>query len=345
MSSHRRTLAAAVASAAASVSLYPIFTGGVWFLAGLGAIAVVAAAGTATRWRRLPEPVCLAAGLVALLLYLNLAFAQQQVTAAPAADARLRPTTRAPGRPGVRRRGHVRSPSPRAGPDGAARGRRHRDRGPAHRLDGGPAWQRRAGGPAAAAAVHRAVHAQRRPRLLRHHGGVLRRHRRLSRPAQQRGQGPHPRVGIPGPVRPQRARHEGPGGGRAKGRLRLGRRRPDPAPGGAGIARHPAIRRRAAGDRRARRRRREQRRGGGRRVPRGGHAVLAAALVRADHAVADRARLHHRRHIPRLPPALRARQAHRFRVVAVQPAGSDGASRPAAAGAARAHGRRHWTAR
>ena len=180
----------------------------------------------------------------------------QQVTAAPAADARLRPTTRAPGRPGVRRRRQVRSPGPRAGPDGAARGRRHRDRGPAHRLDGGPAWQRRAGGPAAAAAVHRAVHAQRRPRLPRHHGGVLRRHRRVSRPAQQRGQGPHPRVGIPGPVRPQRARHEGPGGGRAKGRLRLGDRRPDPAPGRPGAARHPAIRRRAAGDRRARRRRR-----------------------------------------------------------------------------------------
>ena len=78
MSSHRRTLAAAVASAAASVSLYPIFIGGVWFLAGLGAIAVVAAAGTATRWRRLPEPVCLAAGLVALLLYLNLAFAHSR---------------------------------------------------------------------------------------------------------------------------------------------------------------------------------------------------------------------------------------------------------------------------
>jgi transglutaminase-like putative cysteine protease len=78
MTSHRRTLAAAVASAAASVSLYPIFTGGLWFLAGVGAIAVVAAAGTATRWRRLPEPVCLVGGLVALLLYLNLAFANSR---------------------------------------------------------------------------------------------------------------------------------------------------------------------------------------------------------------------------------------------------------------------------
>ena len=78
MSSHRRTLAAAIATAAASVSLYPIFTGGLWFLAGLGAIVVVAAAGTATRWRRLPEPVCLAGGLIALLLYLNVAFANSR---------------------------------------------------------------------------------------------------------------------------------------------------------------------------------------------------------------------------------------------------------------------------
>jgi len=78
MNSHRRTIAAAIATAAASVSLYPIFTGGVWFLAGLGAIVVVAAAGTATRWRRLPEPVCLLGGVVALLLYVNLVFAHGQ---------------------------------------------------------------------------------------------------------------------------------------------------------------------------------------------------------------------------------------------------------------------------
>jgi transglutaminase-like putative cysteine protease len=74
MASHRRTLAAGLATAAASVSLYPIFTGGLWFLVGLGSIAVVAATGTATRVRRLPELVCLLSGLVALLLYLNLAF-------------------------------------------------------------------------------------------------------------------------------------------------------------------------------------------------------------------------------------------------------------------------------
>jgi transglutaminase-like putative cysteine protease len=74
MSSHRRTLAAGLATAAASVSLYPIFTGGLWFLVGLSSIAVVAAAGTATRVRRLPELVGLLGGLAALLLYLNLAF-------------------------------------------------------------------------------------------------------------------------------------------------------------------------------------------------------------------------------------------------------------------------------
>jgi transglutaminase-like putative cysteine protease len=74
MASHRRTLSAAFATAAASLSLYPIFTGWLWFLAGLGSIAVVAAAGTATRVRRLPELVCLLGGLVALLLYLNLVF-------------------------------------------------------------------------------------------------------------------------------------------------------------------------------------------------------------------------------------------------------------------------------
>src|SRR5271163_3661607 len=76
MISYRRTLAAGLATAAAAVSLHPIFTGGLWFFAGLGSIAVVAAAGTATRLRRLPEPVCLVGGLVALLLYLNLAFAR-----------------------------------------------------------------------------------------------------------------------------------------------------------------------------------------------------------------------------------------------------------------------------
>ena len=74
MSSHRRTLAAAIATIAASVSLYPIFLGTLWFFAGIAAVVVVAAAGTATRVRRLPWPVGTAGVAVALLLFLNLAF-------------------------------------------------------------------------------------------------------------------------------------------------------------------------------------------------------------------------------------------------------------------------------
>jgi transglutaminase-like putative cysteine protease len=75
MASHRRTLAAAVATLLASVSLSPLFIGKLWFWAGAGAVAVVAAAGTLTRLRRLPVAVCLAGGVLGLLLYLNLVFA------------------------------------------------------------------------------------------------------------------------------------------------------------------------------------------------------------------------------------------------------------------------------
>jgi transglutaminase-like putative cysteine protease len=75
MASHRRTLAAALATVAASVSLYPLFIGKLWFWAGAGAVAVVAATGTLTRLRRLPVVVCLAGGVLGLLLYLNLVFA------------------------------------------------------------------------------------------------------------------------------------------------------------------------------------------------------------------------------------------------------------------------------
>lgn len=74
MASHRRTTAAAFAVILASVSLYPIFTGVLWFWAGCGSAIVVALAGTATRLRRLPVPVVLLLAAAALLLYLNLAF-------------------------------------------------------------------------------------------------------------------------------------------------------------------------------------------------------------------------------------------------------------------------------
>jgi transglutaminase-like putative cysteine protease len=75
MASNRRTLAAAAATVLASVSLYPIFMGALWFWAGAGAVAAVALAGTLTRRRRLPVAVCLAGGVLGLLLYLNVVFA------------------------------------------------------------------------------------------------------------------------------------------------------------------------------------------------------------------------------------------------------------------------------
>jgi transglutaminase-like putative cysteine protease len=79
MASHRRTLAAACAVILASISLYPIFSGSGWFWAGCGSALVVALAGTATRLRRLPVPVTLLAGVLALFLYLNLVFANARM--------------------------------------------------------------------------------------------------------------------------------------------------------------------------------------------------------------------------------------------------------------------------
>ena len=75
MASHRRTAAAAFAVILASVSLYPVFIGLLWFWAGCGAVIVVALAGTLSRLRRLPVAVVLVIGVAALLLYLNFAFA------------------------------------------------------------------------------------------------------------------------------------------------------------------------------------------------------------------------------------------------------------------------------
>ncbi|HEY6494645.1 MAG TPA: transglutaminaseTgpA domain-containing protein [Trebonia sp.] len=74
MASHRRTAAAGFAVILASVSLYPVFTGVLWFWAGCASVIVVALAGTLARLRRLPVAADLALGIVALLLYLNLAF-------------------------------------------------------------------------------------------------------------------------------------------------------------------------------------------------------------------------------------------------------------------------------
>jgi hypothetical protein len=75
---YRLTVAAAAGTVLASTALYALFVGMEWFWAGFGAVIVVAAVGLATRIRRLPVPVCVAAGLAGLLLYLNLLFAPGQ---------------------------------------------------------------------------------------------------------------------------------------------------------------------------------------------------------------------------------------------------------------------------
>jgi transglutaminase-like putative cysteine protease len=72
--SHRPTIAAAIATLAAAVSLNPLFTGATWFWAGAGATVTVAVAGTLTRLRRIPLLACLTVGLLGLVCYLNLVF-------------------------------------------------------------------------------------------------------------------------------------------------------------------------------------------------------------------------------------------------------------------------------
>ena len=62
---HRLTLTAAAAVILASVSVYPLIQGASWFWAGVGAVAVVAAAGTLTR---LPASRATAAGCVLALI-------------------------------------------------------------------------------------------------------------------------------------------------------------------------------------------------------------------------------------------------------------------------------------
>ncbi len=72
---YRLTLAAAAGTALASTALYVLFDGLAWFWAGLGAIALVAGIGMATRLRPLPVIACVLADLAGLVLYLNVLFA------------------------------------------------------------------------------------------------------------------------------------------------------------------------------------------------------------------------------------------------------------------------------
>ncbi len=70
----RMTVTTAVACALASTALLPLFSDSLWFAIAVGGVIVVAATGALTRLRPLPAPACLVAGVVALLLYLNLVF-------------------------------------------------------------------------------------------------------------------------------------------------------------------------------------------------------------------------------------------------------------------------------
>jgi hypothetical protein len=70
----RMTVTTAVACVLVSSVLLPLFTNTLWFVIGVGAAITVAGTGALTRLRTLPVSVCLAAGVVGLLLYLNLIF-------------------------------------------------------------------------------------------------------------------------------------------------------------------------------------------------------------------------------------------------------------------------------
>src|ERR1041384_3932744 len=66
----RMTVTTAVACVLVSTVLMPLFIDILWFVIGVGAVIAVAGTGALTRLRTLP----VAAGLVGLLLYLNLIF-------------------------------------------------------------------------------------------------------------------------------------------------------------------------------------------------------------------------------------------------------------------------------
>jgi hypothetical protein len=72
------TVAGAVATLLASLSLYTLIYGPRWFWVGAVAIAVVAAVGALTRLRAIPAALCLLISLAGLFLYLNVMFASGQ---------------------------------------------------------------------------------------------------------------------------------------------------------------------------------------------------------------------------------------------------------------------------
>ncbi len=78
---YRLTVTAAIATALASISLYSLVSGALWFWMGAGAAAVVGAVGALTRRRPLPPLVAALASLAGLLVYLTVLFAGSEALA------------------------------------------------------------------------------------------------------------------------------------------------------------------------------------------------------------------------------------------------------------------------
>lgn len=74
----RLTVVAAVATLLSSIGLHPLFMGGDWIWAGLGAIIAVASAGLLARRLRMSAPLCLAVSLAGLHLYLTAVYTAHQ---------------------------------------------------------------------------------------------------------------------------------------------------------------------------------------------------------------------------------------------------------------------------
>jgi transglutaminase-like putative cysteine protease len=89
----RLTVVAALATVLASVGLHPLYASSGWFFTGLGAVLVVSGAGVLTRRFRVAAPLCPPAGLLALFLYLTVAFASGHallgIVPTPSSTARL----------------------------------------------------------------------------------------------------------------------------------------------------------------------------------------------------------------------------------------------------------------
>jgi len=74
----RLTVAAGMATVLASIALYPLLAGGIWFWGGIGAVIVVGGIGAVNRRYPAPAGVCFLAAVGGEFLYLNAVFAHRQ---------------------------------------------------------------------------------------------------------------------------------------------------------------------------------------------------------------------------------------------------------------------------